>query len=259
MKFESEKAAYNFYNDYARVVGFSIRRRNCHKDNDGNILDRTFCCSCQGVREKDKRDPCIKSHRPEIRTECCAEMKVNAREGGKFKVVSFTAAHNGHNLVSPNKSHRLRSQRKISTGQAMQISNIDKSGIPPKAGMNYMVSQVGGRENVGFILEDYKNYLRSQRTMNIKKGDTGGALEYLQQMQSDDPNFFYAIQVDSGDLITNIFWEDGQMVADYEYFGDVLCFDTTYRKNKEGRPFALFVGVNHHKQTVIFGAALLYE
>lgn len=127
-----------------------------------------------------------------------------------------------------------------------------------------MASQVGGRENVGFILEDYKNYLRSQRTMNIKIGDIGGALEYLQQMQSDDPNFFYAIQVESGDLITNIFWADGQMIADYVYFGDVyfgdvVCFDTTYRKNKEGRPFALFVGVNHHKQTVIFGAALLYD
>ncbi|XP_073152718.1 protein FAR1-RELATED SEQUENCE 5-like [Henckelia pumila] len=78
-------------------------------------------------------------------------------------------------------------------------------------------------------------------------------------MQSDDPNFFYAIQVDNSDLITNIFWADGQMIADYVYFRDVVCFDTTFRKNKEGRPFALFVGVNHHKQTVIFGAALLYD
>ena len=49
------------------------------------------------------------------------------------------------------------------------------------------------------------------------------------------------------------------MKLDYEYFGDVVCFDTTYKKNKEGRPFALFVGVNHHKQTIIFGVALLYN
>lgn len=31
------------------------------------------------------------------------------------------------------------------------------------------------------------------------------------------------------------------------------------KKNKEGKPFALFVGVNHHRQTIIFGAALLYD
>ena len=49
------------------------------------------------------------------------------------------------------------------------------------------------------------------------------------------------------------------MKLDYEYFGDVVCFDTTYKKNKEGKPFALFVGVNHHKQTIMFGAALLYD
>ncbi|XP_050387392.1 protein FAR1-RELATED SEQUENCE 9-like [Argentina anserina] len=49
------------------------------------------------------------------------------------------------------------------------------------------------------------------------------------------------------------------MKVDYDYFGGVVCFDTTYRKNKEGRPFAMFVGVNNHKQTLIFGAALLYD
>ena len=49
------------------------------------------------------------------------------------------------------------------------------------------------------------------------------------------------------------------MKLDYEYFGEVVCFDTTLKKNKEGRPFALFFGVNHHKQTIIFGAVLLYD
>lgn len=65
--------------------------------------------------------------------------------------------------------------------------------------------------------------------------------------------------MDEYDLITNIFWADARMMVDHDYFGDVVCFDTTYRKNKEGRPFAMFVGVNHHKQTIIFGVALLYD
>ncbi|XP_042380198.1 protein FAR1-RELATED SEQUENCE 5-like [Zingiber officinale] len=49
------------------------------------------------------------------------------------------------------------------------------------------------------------------------------------------------------------------MRADYANFGDVVYFDTTYRKNNEGRPIALFVGVNHHKQSILFGVALLYD
>ncbi|XP_026420455.1 protein FAR1-RELATED SEQUENCE 5-like [Papaver somniferum] len=135
----------------------------------------------------------------------------------------------------------------------------DTSGIAPRETMELLSRQVGGRQNVGFTNVDYKNYLRSKRTIRMKTGDTSGVLEYLQRMQSNDPNFFYAIQVDEDDLITNIFWDDARMMVDCDYFGDVVSFDTTHRKNKDGRPFAMFVGVNNHRKTVIFGASLLYD
>ena len=93
----------------------------------------------------------------------------------------------------------------------------------------------------------------------MKVDDTGGVLEYLKLMQLDDPSFFYALQVDKDGLISNIFWADAQMLVAYSNFGDVISFDTTYRKNRDSRPFAMFLGVNHHKQTIIFGAALLYD
>ena len=60
-------------------------------------------------------------------------------------------------------------------------------------------------------------------------------------------------------MITNIFWVDDRSISDYNLFGNVVCFDTTYKTNEYDRPFAPFVGVNHHKQTVVFGAALLYD
>ncbi|KAI9182712.1 hypothetical protein LWI28_028143 [Acer negundo] len=49
------------------------------------------------------------------------------------------------------------------------------------------------------------------------------------------------------------------MVMDYGHFGDVDSFDTTYKTNKENRPFGVFVGLNHHRETVIFGAALMHD
>ncbi|KAK4394292.1 protein FAR1-RELATED SEQUENCE 5 [Sesamum angolense] len=259
MEFDSEEEAYNFYNEYAKVIGFGIRKHSMHKDASGRIIDRIFCCACQGRRAKDKRDVSVKSHRPETRTGCCAMMRINGRYTRNYKVVNFIADHNGHDLVSLSKTHFLRSHRRITDVQAQQADDISSSGIAPKAGYYLMSKQVGGRENVGFIFEDYKNYLRSKRTMEMKIGDTGGVLEYLQQKQLVNPNFFYAIQVDEDDLIANIIWVDAQMMVDYSYFGDVVSFDTTYRKNREGRPFALFVGVNHHKQTIVFGATLLYD
>jgi zinc finger SWIM domain-containing protein 3 len=42
------------------------------------------------------------------------------------------------------------------------------------------------------------------------------------------------------------------MVADYESYGDVVGFDTTYRKLDYGRPLGLLVGVNNHKKANYF-------
>lgn len=55
----------------------------------------------------------------------------------------------------------------------------------------------------------------------------------------------------------NIFWTDGQAIMDYSVFGEALSFDTKFSTNKFQMPFAPFIGVNHHKQTILFGAALL--
>lgn len=43
----------------------------------------------------------------------------------------------------------------------------------------------------------------------------------------------------------------------YQHFSDVVSFNTTYCTNKYSMPFAPFVGINHHKQSIFFGCALL--
>ncbi|KAL4288265.1 hypothetical protein AHAS_Ahas19G0268900 [Arachis hypogaea] len=46
-------------------------------------------------------------------------------------------------------------------------------------------------------------------------------------------------------------------IAAYEYFGDVVSFDTTYLTNKYNMLFAAFVRVNHHRQSILLGCVLL--
>lgn len=93
----------------------------------------------------------------------------------------------------------------------------------------------------------------------MEEGEAYTLLHYFKSKQSENSSFFYEIQLDIDNLITNIFWADAKMVVDYAYFGDVVCFDSTYRTNKNLRPFAPFVGFNHHRESVLFGAALLYD
>ena len=86
IEFETEQDVYDFYNSYARVVGFSIRRSKGHKgDKDGSRkwLDRVFCYSYDGIRENDKRDDNVKCHRLETRCGCRAKMKISCRYSEK--------------------------------------------------------------------------------------------------------------------------------------------------------------------------------
>jgi zinc finger SWIM domain-containing protein 3 len=93
----------------------------------------------------------------------------------------------------------------------------------------------------------------------LKYGELGGLLKYFEKEKREKFLFYYALQLDAEEQITNIFWADAQMIIDFKLFGDVVSFDTAYRTNKEYRSLAMFVGFNHHREVVIFGAALLYD
>ena len=82
----------------------------------------------------------------------------------------------------------------------------------------------------------------------------------MKNNQIEDPTFFYAIEIDEEDgRIANFFWADGQSIMDYACFGDAVSFDTTFKTNKFEMTFAPILGTNHHKQTIIFGAALIFN
>jgi hypothetical protein len=54
-----------------------------------------------------------------------------------------------------------------------------------------------------------------------------------------------------------VFLADARSRISYEYFGDVITFDTTYLTNRYNMSFAPFVGVDHHGQSIFFGVGLL--
>ncbi|XP_050259986.1 protein FAR1-RELATED SEQUENCE 5-like [Quercus robur] len=185
-------------------------------------------------------------------------MTCQLQKDGMLEVVSFHEQLNHEFAPSPMK-HMLRSKRKIAPAQKAIANDAEKSGISIKQTIDLLSMQVGGHENLGFLDYDYKNHVHRERRKALKKGDARAMMEYFHNMQLEDPSYFYSVQVDDDGLILNIFWADARSIVDYGHFGDVLCFDTTYRTNQYDRPFAPFIGVNHHKQTTIFGAALLYD
>ncbi|KAF7839313.1 protein FAR1-RELATED SEQUENCE 5-like isoform X2 [Senna tora] len=258
MKFETEEHAYRFYNAYASLTGFSIRREwmNKSKIDQNIILFRNFVCFKEGFKNISNCE--VKRVHKDIRTGCSAQMTIGRQSNGKYAVTNFEKQHN-HILATPRSRHKLPSQRKVSAARANQIELAKDSGIRQKLIFEFLSRQVRGRENVGCTLKDVSNHLTSKRMTEMEEGEAYTLLHYFQSKKSTNPSFFFEIQLDAEDQITNIFWADAKMIVDYVCFGDMVSFDTTYRTNKKSQPFAPFLGFNHHRQTVIFGATLLYD
>ncbi|KAJ4962500.1 hypothetical protein NE237_022439 [Protea cynaroides] len=259
MEFESEEAAKAFYNSYARRVGFSTRVSMSRRSRrDGAIIQRSFVCAKEGFRAEKERpgsDGKVKRPRAVTRVGCKAMLVVKIQESGKWVVSGFEKEHN-HELVPPDKVHCLRSHRHVSGSAKSLIDTLQGAGIGPSGIMSVLVKEYGGITNVGFTERDCRNYMRSTRQRTLG-GDTQILLDYLKHMHAQNPAFFYAVQGDEDQCLSNIFWADPKARNNYTYFGDTVTFDTTYRSNRYRLPFAPFTGVNHHGQPVLFGCAFL--
>lgn len=259
MEFESDERAYKFYNKYAGLVGFSVRKDWVNRSKvHGQVVSRKFTCSKEGYRRKDKRDGSVKKHRRETRTGCLAHMIITRQHDGKYKITQFEAKHN-HESVNPSCVGTLQSEMILSVPQITENELTNNSEAQSKSGFELIGKRFEVRETLDYLAIDHGRYLRSGRLRDIKEGEAGRLLHYFQRQHFENPSFFYAIQLDVDDKVSNMFWADDDMIVDYDHFGDVVCLDSTHRKNKDFRPFVQFIGVNHHKQVVIFAAALLYD
>ena len=249
-----------FWVSYGGQKGFEVRKRYLNKRKlYGKIRSCRFVCANEGHKLNDKRDHLIKCPRAETRTDCQVRMGlILDREKGNCKVTELILEHN-HALQLPQTSQLLVSQRKISELQGFEIETADDAGIRPKAAHELASIQVGGSLNLSYTLRDHKNYLRAKRQREMAYGQAGSMLMYFQEKIAENPSFQYALQMDREEQIANIFWVDAKMLTDYAYFGDGVSFDTTFGTNKESRPFGVFVGFNHFRETVIFGAILMYD
>ncbi|XP_060168758.1 protein FAR1-RELATED SEQUENCE 5 isoform X1 [Lycium barbarum] len=261
MEFESEEAAKAFYNSYARRVGFSTRVSSSRRSRkDGAIIQRSFVCAKEGFRnlnEKRTKDREIKRPRTITRVGCKAALSVKIHDSsGKWLVSNFVKDHN-HDLVPPDQVHCLRSHRQISGPAKTLIDTLQAAGMGPRRIMSALIKEYGGISKVGFTEVDCRNYMRNNRQRSLE-GDIQLLLDYLKQMNiHNPPGFFYAVQGDEDQCTGNVFWADSKARANYNYFGDTVTFDTTYRSNRYRLPFAPFTGVNHHGQPVLFGCAFL--
>ncbi|KAF5477392.1 hypothetical protein F2P56_004037 [Juglans regia] len=222
------------------------------RDDEGNVRYVTLGCACGGKARN--RTMNVAKPRPTGKTDCKA--RINAlKVKGKMQL---TTVHNTHNHgLSPQKSRFFRCNREVSETVKRVLDTNDIAGIRMNKSFGSLVVGAGGFENLPFLEKDCRNYIDKARHLRLGAGGAGALQDYFCRMQYKNPGFFALMDLDDDGRLKNVFWADPRSRAAYQDFGDVVTFDTTYLTNRYGMPFAPFVGVNHHGQSILLGAGLI--
>ncbi|XVE98639.1 hypothetical protein REPUB_Repub03eG0124000 [Reevesia pubescens] len=242
MVFNSKEETFICYLNYAKQKGFGLIWRSSKRGDYGN--SKYFALACSKTRKIHLVGKDL--FKPKFLTKmgCKAIMIFKVCVDGKFEVTTVQLDHN--HLLIPGKARHFRCNIMLDEHVKMRLELNDQVRISATKNYQYLMVEVFGYEKVTLNQKDCCNSIEKVRQTRLDMGDVEAVCKYFTNMHDNDPNFFYAMDIDEDCRIRNLFRADGKSKTIYEAFGDVITFDTTYLTNKYSMTFASFVEVNHH-------------
>ncbi|KAM0869149.1 hypothetical protein ACQ4PT_040856 [Festuca glaucescens] len=248
MQFSSTEEAYQFYNMYSWVAGFSIRLGDNYTNKQKQRTMQEYLCQRQGYDNETKNST--------TRCGCKALMRVSMNDNSIWYVKKFVGEHNHDMVESCGEKKHLPSHRQIDKHTKEMIRHLRENNVSLTRVNLVMGSLFGSMEKVPFS----KKTLRTVCSRIAKEAlidDVQKTLESFREKISRDPRFVFTAELDDDNRLNSLMWTSGRSRSLYQHFGDVVTFDTTYETNIYKMPFGMFVGVNNHFQSVIFAGVLL--
>ncbi|KAK8935491.1 Protein FAR1-RELATED SEQUENCE 5 [Platanthera zijinensis] len=247
--FESVDEAYWFYNSYALNLGFGTKKGFTSKSfTSGDVIGRRFECNKFGLNtSKEGEGSSTRPHRL-TRVNCKAKIDIRKNKDDMWVVTGFIKEHN-HELDTPRKAKRHRSHNVLHKDKEVKklMDQLYSVGMGPAK-----ITRILNATNINSSIsaKQVSMNLSEHRKNNI--GNEGASVSaYLKKQQELDSNFYFDIELDSNLVIRSFFWVDSRSRNDFLTFGDVVVFDVTYKTNKFMMSFAPFIGVNHHRQSIL--------
>lgn len=256
IEFESHEAAYEFYQEYAKSMGFTTSIKNSRRSKKSKeFIDAKFACSRYGISLESESGT---SRRLNVRkTDCKASMHVKKRPEGVWVVHSFVKEHN-HELL-PALAYHFRIHRNVKLAEKSNIDILHAVSERTRKMYVEMSKQSGEFRNFEFWKNDAVLQFAPGLRLSLDVGDGEFIMEYFKHVKKNSPNFFYAIDLNEDNCLRNLFWVDAKSRSDYTSFSDVVSLESCYIKNNDKMPFVPIVGVNNHLQPILLGCALVAD
>ncbi|KAL3528893.1 hypothetical protein ACH5RR_008215 [Cinchona calisaya] len=252
MEFESYDDAYNYYNCYAKELGFGIRvKSSWTKRNSKEKRGAVLCCNCEGFKAMKEAS----SRRKETRTGCLAMIRLRLVESNRWRVDEVKLEHN--HPFDPERVQNSKSHKKMDPGSKRKLEpSVDVEVRTIKLYRAPAVDTVGSRSSNE---RDISNQVDQSKNLKLCQGEAGYISKFFCRLQLTNPNFFYVMDLNDEGHLRNVFWIDSRSRAAYGYFGDVVAIDTTCLSKSYEIPLLVFIGVNHHHQSILLACGLLVD
>ncbi|RYR28011.1 hypothetical protein Ahy_B01g052106 [Arachis hypogaea] len=242
-----------FYKHYSKLAGFSTKIRNTTRDED-KIKNQLIVCSREG-RWKSKISPTLKTN-PSAGLNCPARIYVHIMKDVGLWIISKVILNHSHPCCA-DQAEMLKQYREFSMFVHRTIETHEEAGIRPSKTYQSFVAAAGSHRELGLIEKDVRNYITREVRNIFEEDDAKEFGKYLVRMKEKNQNFFFELNLEGDHCIKHAFWADARSRAAFDYFGDVVSFDTTYNTNRYNLVLGSFVGVNHHGQSTLLGCALI--
>uniref|UniRef100_A0A453BGK4 FAR1 domain-containing protein n=1 Tax=Aegilops tauschii subsp. strangulata TaxID=200361 RepID=A0A453BGK4_AEGTS len=147
-EFNSYDDAFNFFNDYAKHVGFGIRKGQKNKKK------RYLYCVHSGKYTSSVHDADRQRNKVTKRTDCKTMMLLKERDDGTCVVKDIVIEHNHRLLDSPSTLVFLHSHKTIDPTVKEYIKDLHKTNVKHVNIMSLLSWLSGGRDKLPFTDKD---------------------------------------------------------------------------------------------------------
>lgn len=272
MVFNSDDDAFEYYGNFARKNGFSIRKERSRLSPQLGIYKRDFVCYRSGFAPARKK-PTGEHHRDRKSVRCGCDAKLYLSKEvvdgvSQWFVVQFSNVHN-HELLEDDQVRLLPAYRKIQEADQERILLLSKAGFPIHRIVKVLELEKGIQDGqLPFLERDVRNFVQNRKKVvqendalltEKRENDAMDLLDACRATKELDASFVYDFTLDENGKVENIAWSYGESVHAYTMFGDVVYFDTTYRSITYGMLFGAWLGIDNHGKIIFFGCALLQD
>ncbi|XP_045798993.1 putative protein FAR1-RELATED SEQUENCE 10 [Trifolium pratense] len=178
--FPDRRVAFMFYNCYGRFHGFAGRKSRVVKNTNGEVVQQTFVCHREGIRNANNALSRKREQKPTSRCRCPAKLQVHLDLGSeRWYIKLFDDIHN-HSFLDEKYEGMLPAHRKMSNYDKYQMKTMRKAGIPTSGIYGFFATQAGGYENLGYSRREMYNEQFKHR--GRKSSDAEDAIDFIKDM-----------------------------------------------------------------------------